>query len=213
MIPASRSSRRRLAAALLLVLGPVMAGCGSQDATAGTQPAPSSTAMNTADASSTSTAQPAESGSPDVTPASGPRLRADGVSFRVPKGWADVTEETAATVVLAADLGADERPDMLRVERLGDAPANRERLARAAAASLAKQYRSVRVEAPTRVGGAPAVHLSAVGSRPGEQVAVDRYDVVTPTGVWSVTFSLNRWLVKADRQRTVASVLETFVWG
>ena len=205
MTPASRTARLLPLGALVLA-----AGCGSQGGRASTEPAPSSPTSTT---STTATKEPSGSASATpVKPASGPRLRADGVSFRVPKGWADVTEETSGTVLLAADLGADERPDMIRVERLAGSQTSASQLRRAAQAALAQDYRQVRLQAPTRVGGAPAVHLSAVSDAPGEHAAIDRFDVATPTGTWAVTFSLNRWVVPKDRERLIGSVLETFVW-
>src|SRR5687768_5646847 len=74
--------------------------------------------------------------SPEVKPASGASLSARGLSLNLPKGWADITEDAPAGVLLSGvDVGADENPAMLIVSRV-TRPAPADVAEHAAAASL-----------------------------------------------------------------------------
>ncbi|MEZ5096679.1 MAG: hypothetical protein R2731_11530 [Nocardioides sp.] len=118
-------------------LAGVLTGCGATTDGAGSDAASSSTSPSVA--VSTPADDPSDGASETAAPkpAAGPELSARGFTFRVPKGWADVTADAPAGVLASGvNLTEDDVPDMV-VVRAVTAKASFDALAKAASADLA----------------------------------------------------------------------------
>jgi len=190
-----------IAAALTFVL----VGCGSAtdgDAEAQDDPSSSQTPTSKLDTQ-------------DVKPASGTRLAARGLSVTLPRGWADITEDAPAGVLLSGvDVGADENPAMLIVRRLATGPAAAGAAEAAGVTTLEDDgARRVRPLDRLEVAGLATTHVRGVRAGGGVHVMLDQFTLLSDTGTWVLTFSTNQWQVDKDRQRMIDSVLATVSLG
>jgi hypothetical protein len=199
--PATRARLAGLTALTALALS----GCGSSSSTTAIDPGATTTSSPTAPSTSTQ--------SPDVTPASGPVLKAAGFSFRAPKGWADVTDQAVAGVLLYAADPIDETPLMITVRHPAHAPSTVTAAAKAAARMLAAaDGTDITVHPATTVGGNQAAHIVAKQAKPGSHYQLDAYYVLTGTDGWVIMFATNQYTTPSRRDAMLASVLATCHW-
>jgi hypothetical protein len=161
-----RAAARARLAGLTAVAALALSACGSTSSTIAADPG-ADASPSVPDASSTTS-------SPDVTPASGPTLSAGGFSFRAPKGWADVTDQAQAGVLLYAANPTDDNPLMITVRRPAQAPGTLAAAAKAASRMLsASGGTNVRTHPATTVGGNRAAHVTATQAKPGSRYQLD----------------------------------------
>jgi hypothetical protein len=179
-----------------------LSACGSSSSTIAIDP-------STGPATSSS---PTSRG-PSVSPAKGPVLSADGFSFHVPKGWADVSDQAQAGVLLYAANPTDENPLMITVRHRAKAPTSVAAAAKAATRLLAAAGgTNIRTRPATTVDGNPAAHVAATQAKPGRHYQLDAYYVLTGQDGWVITFATNQYTTPSRRSAMLASVLATCHW-
>lgn len=191
-----------LAALVALVTGAALSACGTSTAQ-NTQPRADVT-PSSATSSSTS---PGPSGSPSdeaPVPATGARLTSSSFTLRLPRHWFDGTGDAPAGVVVMGTHPGDDIVEQIIVQRGAGA--------RAAASLRADGATDVRPSPSVRIDGRAADHARGVGGTRAARTAVDRYTVAAGGTTWQITFSLNRWAHRADRERLIASVLASWSW-
>jgi hypothetical protein len=195
------TTRARLAG-LLLLAAPALTACGSSSSTTATDPGTS------VPSSSSPTSR-----SPGVSAADGPVLSAEGFSFHVPKGWADVSDQAQAGVLLYAANPTDENPLMITVRHRAKAPGSVDAAAKAATRLLAAAGgTNIRTRPATTVGGNEAAHVTATQAKPGRHYQLDAYYVLTGQDGWVITFATNQYTTPSRRNAMLASVLATCHW-
>ena len=194
---------RAALALVALVTGAAVAACGTattHDARAGagtsTPPAPSSTSTSPGPSSSPSDDAPAA--------ATGARLATTAFTLHLPPHWMNSTGDAPAGVLALGANPGDDLVEQIVVKRTADG--------RPAASLHADGATHVRTEPSARIDGRPADHASGVGGTRAARTAVDRYTVTAGRATWQVTFSLNRWAHRADRERLIGSVLASWSW-
>jgi hypothetical protein len=198
-----RATRARLAG-LTAVAALALSACGSTSSTIAADPG--------ADPSTPTDSTPS-SQTPDVTPASGPVLSAGGFSFRAPKGWADVTDQAQAGVVLYAANPTDDNPLMITVRHPAHAPGTVTAAAKAAARMLgAAGGTHVTTRPATTVGGNQSAHVTATQANPGSHYQLDAYYVLTGSQGWVIMFATDQYTTSSRRDAMLASVLATCHW-
>jgi hypothetical protein len=199
--PATRARLAGLTALAALALS----ACGSSSSTVATDPG--------ADPS-TPTDSVSSSQTPAVTPASGPVLSARGFSFRAPKGWADVSDQAQAGVLLYAANPTDDNPLMITVRHPAHAPGTVTAAAKAAARMLgAAGGTNVTTRPATSVGGNQAAHVTATQAKPGSHYQLDAYYVLTGSQGWVIMFATDQYTTQSRRQAMLDSVLATCHWA
>jgi len=208
-------------AATIALLG----GCGSTtaeddpgDATS-TSTSPSVTESATDEPSDEPSDDPSdgESSEPTEEPetvALGQQVSLDGMTMRLPKGWADVTDqaETGALFTGAA-TGADELPDMVMVSLFDHVATTTDDAAEHAQGALeGTGEKNIRRLDDVQIDGAEASHVQAHGGDAASPTVIDRYDVVAGEQAWVVTFQVNRYLQPARRQALMDAVLGSIAW-
>jgi hypothetical protein len=205
-MPRSPATRARLAG-LTAVAALALSACGSSSSTTATDPG--STVETSAPADATSS-----TADPGVAPASGPVLSANGFSFHAPKGWADVTDQAQAGVLLYAADPTDENPLMITVRHRAKAPATVTAAAQAAARMLvASGGSNVKIHPAVTVSGHRAAHVSAWQAKPGTHYQLDAYYVLTGKDGWVIMFATNQYTTPSRRDAMLASVLATCHWA
>jgi hypothetical protein len=183
-----------------------LSACGSSSSTtAADTPGHSTSPSTSAPSSSTPSAH--------VRPASGPVLSAGGFSFHAPKGWADVTDQAQAGVLLYAANPTDENPLMITVRHRTRAPGTVTAAAKSAAKMLAAAGgTNIEVRPTAAVGGNRAAHVLATQAKPGSHYQLDAYYVLTGQDGWVIMFATNQYTTASRRQSMLASVLATCHW-
>jgi hypothetical protein len=195
------TTRARLAG-LVLLAAVALSACGSSSSTTATDPG----------ASVPTSSSPTPRG-PGVSPADGPVLSADGFSFHAPRGWADVTDEAQAGILLYAANPTDENPLMITVRHRAKAPGSVAAAAKAATRLLAAAGgTNIATRPATSVGGHPAAHVAATQAKPGRHYQLDAYYVLTGQDGWVITFATNQYTTPSRRDAMLASVLATCHW-
>lgn len=199
-----RPATRARLAGLTAVAALTLSACGSSSSTTATDPG----------SSGTPSAPTSATQSPDVTPASGPMLSAAGFSFRAPQGWADVTDQAQAGVVLYAANPTDENPLMITVRHPAHAPGSVAAAAKAAVRMLvAAGGTKITTRPATTIGGNQAAHVVATQAKPGSHYQLDTYYVLTGKDAWVIMFATNHYTTPARRDPMLASVLATCHWA
>jgi hypothetical protein len=199
-----RSATRARLAGLTALTALTLSACGS---------ASSATATDPGSTDSSSPTAPSTSTSPDIRPASGPKLSAAGFSFHAPKGWADVTDQAVAGVLLYAADPTDENPLMITVRHTAHAPSTVTAAAKAAARMLAAADGTAITTRPaTTVGGNQAAHVVAEQAKTGSHYQLDAYYVLTGKDGWVIMFATDQYTTAARRDAMLASVLATCRW-
>ncbi|MDX6359809.1 MAG: hypothetical protein QOH37_2863 [Nocardioidaceae bacterium] len=198
-------TRARLAG-LLALAALALSACGSSSSTVAADPGSTAT-PSVPDASSTTS-------SPDVMPASGPMLSAAGFSFHAPKGWADVSDQAQAGVLLYAANPTDDNPLMITVRHPAHAPGTVPAAAKAAARMLgAAGGTNVKTRPATTVGGNQTAHVTATQAQPGSHYQLDAYYVLTGSQGWVIMFATDQYTTQSRRQAMLDSVLATCHWA
>jgi hypothetical protein len=206
-----RWATRAPLAGLTAVAALALSACGSSSSTTAadtSSPSPSSPSSSSSPSASSSSASSAH-----VRPASGPVLSAGGFSFHAPKGWADVTDQAQAGVLLYAANPTDENPLMITVRHRTRAPRTVTAAAKAAAKMLAAAGGThIAVRPTAAVGGNRAAHVLATQAKPGSHYQLDAFYVLTGRHGWVITFATNQYTTASRRQAMLASVLATCRW-
>jgi hypothetical protein len=199
-----RPATRARLAGLTAVAALALSACGSSPSTVAADPgADPSTPSDSASSSQAS----------DVMPASGPVLSAGGFSFRAPKGWADVTDQAQAGVLLYAANPTDDNPLMITVRHPAHAPGTVAAAAKAATKMLgAAGGTDVKTRPATTVAGNQAAHVTATQAKPGSHYQLDAYYVLTGSQGWVITFATDQYTTPSRRNAMLASVLATCHW-
>jgi hypothetical protein len=199
-----RPQTRARLAGLSALAALALSACGSSSST---------TAVDPGSTTSSPTSSSTATQSPHVTPASGPVLSAAGFRFRAPKGWADVSDQAQAGVLLFAADPTDENPLMITVRHRDHAPSTVTAAAKAAARMLAAaDGTDIKTRPATTVGGNPAAHVAATQTKPGARYQLDAYFVLTGKDAWVIMFATNQYTTPSRRDAMLASVLATCHW-
>jgi hypothetical protein len=141
-------------------------------------------------------------------------LSANGFSCHAPKGWADVTDQAQAGVLLFAADPTDENPLMITVRHRANAPDTVTAAAQAAARMLAASGGSnVKTHPAVTVSGNRAAHVSAWQAKPGTHYQLDAYYVLTGKDGWVIMFATDQYTTPSRRDAMLASVLATCRWA
>jgi hypothetical protein len=191
-------------AGLALLAAVALSACGSQSST-NTEPASPANGDPVSPSPATST--------PHTMPAAGPVLKAQGFSFRVPRGWADISDAAADGVLLSAAHPTDDNPSMITVRHGAHAPGTLAAAAKAASRLLAAAGGThVQTRPATTVGGNQTAHVVATQVKPGSHYQLDAYYVLTGTDGWVITFATDQYTSASRRSQMLLSVLETCRW-
>jgi hypothetical protein len=174
-----------------------------------------STNSTTADDSSSHTVHHPSSKSPSshVVPAGGPMLHAQGFSFHAPKGWADVSDQARAGVLLYAAEATDEEPLMITVRHVTPGAQTVAAAQRAAKQLLVKAGASrIHTKPSITVGGHPTAHVVGDQSLHATHYQLDAYYVITGRSGWVLTFATDQYATSSHRDAMLASVLATCHW-
>ncbi len=194
----------------------LLAGCGSETAAdpgdaASTSPTASESATDEPTDEESATEEPSEQ---PETVALGATVTLDGMTMRLPKGWADVTDQAeTGALFTGAKTGADELPDMLTVSIFDHVATSTDDAAEHAEGALTSTgEKNVRRLDDVEIDGAMASHVQAHGGDAASPTRIDRFDVVEGERAWVVTFQVNRYLPGERREALVEAVLGAISW-
>ena len=194
----------------------LLGGCGSDTAddpgdAASTSPTASESATDEPTDEESATAEPSEQ---PETVALGAKVTLDGMQLRLPKGWADVTDQAETGALFSgAAKGADELPDMMTVSIFDHvATSTDDAAAHAEGALTSTGEKNVQRLDDVEIDGAMASHVQAHGGDPASPTRIDRFDVVGGERAWVVTFQVSRYLPADRRVALVEAVLGTIAW-
>lgn len=208
-----------LAAVLAGILGTgLVTGCGEG---APRSPA-SSVSPATASSSAVRSASPPTAVPPPApvtaAPAHGARLTGRGYSFRLPRGWRDVTRTVdhrggvdRAAGARVADHGFNSNVNVV-VTRGALTPAQIAQVTRSIEQRIRRTAPSYAVRRPVLVAGEHAGHLAGLRSRAEPPYWLEQYVLSHRRRAYVVSFSFSPHVPAAERHHVIGAVLASWTW-
>ncbi|MCW2768849.1 MAG: hypothetical protein JWR27_282 [Aeromicrobium sp.] len=197
----------RHAAALTLLAGLALAGCGGNDS--------DGSSGDSGSGKDSTSAAPAN----DAEPSDGDTVKGKGYAFNAPKGWEVPKQDipgTEQTDTFVADLtDADGFADNINVIRLDPAPIkDLDPLEKALIKELVGAgAKNVKAGDRLDVDGDAAVHISSKLTQQGASYLTEQYNPIHDGVSYVVTFSFSTDVSQSDRDKTAESVLASWNWA
>jgi hypothetical protein len=196
----------------LMLAAVVLAGCGDDD---------SKNDDAKAGEPSTTQSEPTQSDSIEETdwgePATGPEITGDGHTYRVPKGWADITErakklqsfvDSAASEKAATDGFADNINFGYQ-----STSATLDELEESLPTQLGALVKDLETLPRVTIDGVEALHHRGPAVSAGTKYFLDQFAALKEDRIAIITFSFSRDLPAGEREAIVASVMASWKWS
>lgn len=197
----------------LLLSAALLTGCGGEGGTDSQETGSSP--------SETATSSPSGSELPATDfgkPAAGPKMKGDGYTYRLPKGWVNATRQTRARQSSVDSSGTesnttDDFVDTLVIGFDSAAGATLDQLEQTVPVQLSTLVKKVETLPRVTVDGVGAIHHRGAAELGSTKFFLDQFATLDEDGrIAIITFSVSRSLPEKDRARLINSVMATWAW-